>query len=115
MKNGDKECKLTDFDTSKNKILEELKRANYHDLEGLVYRMELSYDEILDVSDIKHFPSERTGYTLPPGIYEITDINRTLENLLPDFVKVSNTFDDLRLKSSININQTLIFTKKSFF
>ena len=59
--------------------------------------------------------TERTGCELPPGRYEISDINRTLEYLLTDFVKVSITIDDIRLKSNINFNQTLIFTKKSFF
>ena len=36
------EYKLSDFDTQKNEILEELKRAKYNDLEDLVYRMQLS-------------------------------------------------------------------------
>ena len=43
----------------------------------------------MDVLDIKHFPSERTGYTLPPGMNEISDINKTLDCLLPDILKVS--------------------------
>ena len=73
------------------------------------------YDEILDVVDVNFFPTERAGYTLPPGIYEIFDIDRTLECLLSDFVKVSITLDDIRLRSNLNINQTLIFTEKSFF
>ena len=30
-------------------------------------------------------------------------------------MKVSITIDDIRLKSNLNINQTLIFTAKSFF
>ena len=30
-------------------------------------------------------------------------------------MKVSVTIDDVRLKSNLNINQTLIFTEKSFF
>ena len=50
----------------------------------------------MDVLDIKYFPSERTGYTLPPGIYEVSDINTTLKYLLPDSVKVSITIDDSR-------------------
>ena len=81
----------------------------------MVNRMQLMYNEIMDVLDIKYFPSKRTGYTLPPGIYEISDINKTLQYLLPDIVKISITIDDVRLRSNLNINQTLIFTKKSFF
>ena len=37
----------------KNQILEELGNAKYNDLEDLVYRMQLTYDEIIDVLDLK--------------------------------------------------------------
>ena len=53
----------------------------------------------MDVLDIKTFRSQRTGCTLPHGIYKIGDINKTLHYFLPDFVKVSNTNDDIRLSS----------------
>ena len=76
--------------------------------------MEITYDEIMDVIDIKYFPSKRTGYTLPPGIYEIGDINKTLDFLLPDFVKVCTTIDDIRLGCNLKINQTLSLTKIFF-
>ena len=92
-----------------------MKKLNYHDLENLVNGMQLTDNEIKDVLDEKNFPSQRTGYTLPPGIFEIFDINKTLQYLLPDIVKVSITIDDIRLKSNINVNQTLIFTRRSFF
>ena len=77
--------------------------------------MQLTYNEVLNVLDIKYFPSKRTGYTLPPGIFEISDIKKTLEYFSPDIVKVSINIDDIRLRSNLNNNQTLIFTKKSFF
>ena len=112
---GDNEYQLSDFDTFEKEILEGLKQANSHDLEDLVFRMQLAYDEFMEVLDIKYFPSKGTGYTLPPGIYEICDINKTLKCSLPDIVKVSTTIDNIRLKSILNINQTLIFTKKSIF
>ena len=99
----------------KRKILEKIKNANYHDLEDSVYRMELTYDEIMDVLDKNYFPSRRTGYALPPGIYEISGINKTLELLLPDFVKVNITVDDNRLRSNLKINQTLISNRKNLF
>ena len=38
----------------------------------MVYRMR-TYDEFLDISNIKYFPSKITSYTLLTGIYEITD------------------------------------------
>ena len=74
-----KESSSSDFDTVKKEILEELKSADCHELEDIFYRMRLTYDEFLDVLDTRFFPSERTGYTLPPGIYETSDINKTLE------------------------------------
>ena len=43
------------------------------------------------------------------------DLNITLKHILPDNVKVTITIDDIRLKSNLKINQTLIFTIKSFF
>ena len=112
---GDNEYKLSDFDTQKNEILEELKNAKYNDLEDLVYRMQLTYDEIIDVLDLKYMPTKRTGYSLNPGIYEVVDLNNTLKFVLPDNVKVSVTIDDVRIESNLKTNQTLIFTNKSFF
>ena len=53
IKIGDKEYKLSDFDTQKTEILEELKNVKYNDLKELVYRMRLSYDEIMDILDLK--------------------------------------------------------------
>ena len=115
IKIGDNEYKLSDFDTQKIEILEKLKNVRYNDLEDLVYRMRLSYDEIMDILDLKYIPTKRTGYSLNPGIYEIVDLNNTLKHILPDNVKVNVTIDDIRLKSNLKINQTLIFTEKSFF
>ena len=115
IKFGDKEYKLSDFRTSKKEIIEDLKSANYHDLEELIYRREQSYDEIMNVLDTKFYLSQIRGYTLGTRIHEISDINKTLEFLLSDFVKVIITIDDIRLGSNLNNNQTLIFTKKYFF
>ena len=115
IKLGDSEYKLSDFDTQKNEILEELRNAKYNDLEDLVYRMRLSYDEIMDILDLKYIPTKRTGYSLNPSIYEVIDLNNTLKYILPDNVKVNITIDDIKLISNLKTNQTLIFTEKSFF
>ena len=115
IKIGHIEDKLSDFDNQKYEIIEELKKAKYKDLRDLFYRMQLTYDEIIDVLDLKYIPTKRTGYSLNPGIYEIADLNNTLKHILPDNVKVSVTIDDIKLKSNLKINQTLIFTEKSFF
>ena len=115
IKIADNEYKLSDFDTQKNEILEELKKAKYNDLKDLVYRMQLTYNEIIDILDLEYIPTKRIGYSLNPGIYEVIDLNNTLKYILPENVKVTITIDDIRLKSNLKVNQTLIFTEKSFF
>ena len=106
---------LSSFGMFKEEILEELKNVKYNDLEDMVYRLQLTYDEILDILDLKYIPTKRTGYSLNSGIYEVVDLNNTSKHILPDNVKVSVTIDDVRLKSKLKSNQTLIFTEKSFF
>ena len=115
IKIADKEYKLSDFDTQKNEIIVELKNAKYNNLEDLGYRMRLSYDEIMYILDLNYIPTKRTGYSLNPGIYEVVDLNNTLKHILPDNVEVNIIIDDIKLKSNLNTNQTLLFTKKSFF
>ena len=115
IKIGDIEYILSDFDNQKFEIIEELKKAKYNDLTDLVYRMQLTYNEIIDVLDLKYIPTKRIGYSLNPGIYEIVDLNNTLKHILPDNVKVNITIDDIRLKSNLKINRILIFIEKSFF
>ena len=77
--------------------------------------MRLSYDEIMDILGLNYIPTKRTGYSLIPGIYEVVDLNKTLKHILPNNVKRNITIDDNRLKSNLKINQTLIFSEKSFF
>ena len=112
---GDKKYKLSEFFSFKEEILEELKKVRYNDLEDLVYRIQLTYDEIIDILNLKYIPTKRTGYSLNPGIYEVVDLNNTLKHILPDNVKISVTIDDVRLKPNLKINEALIFTDKSFF
>ena len=58
IKIGDKEYKLSDFDNQKYEIIEELKKAKYNDLEDLVYRMKLTYDENMDILDSKYISTK---------------------------------------------------------
>ena len=99
----------------KNEILEELKNIEYNDPEDLIYRMQLTYDEIIDTLNLKYIPTRRMGYSLKPNIYNVVDLNNTLKNILSDNVKISVTIVEKKYKSSLKINQTLIFTNKSFF
>ena len=77
--------------------------------------MRLSYDEIMDILDLKYIPTKRIGYSLDPSFYEVIDLNNTSNYILPDTIKVNITIDDIRLKSNLKINQTLTFTYESFF
>ena len=70
---GDNQYKLSDFDTQKNEILEEFKNVEYNDLEDLVYRMQLTYDEIIDVLNLKHTPTKRMGFSLKPNQYNVVE------------------------------------------
>ena len=99
----------------KNEILEELKIVKYNDLEDLVYRFKLTYDEIMYILDFKYIPTKRTGYSIEPNIYNVVDLNKTLKNILPDNVKINISIDERKYKTDLEINQTLIFTNKSFF
>ena len=44
IKIGDNEYKLSDFNTQKSEVLEELRNVIYNDHEDLVYRMQLTYE-----------------------------------------------------------------------
>ena len=111
----DNEYKLSDFKTRKSEILEELKNVKYNNFEDLVYRFQLSYDGNIDILDLKYIPTKRTCYSLNPGIYQVSHINKTLEYFSTDIVKVSFTIDDIGLKSNLNINRNLFFTQRYFF
>ena len=111
----DKQYKLSDFDTQKYEIIEELKNVKNNDLEDLLYRMRLSYDEIMDILDLKYIPTKRMGYSIEPNVYNVVDLNKTLKNILPNNVKINVTIDERKYKTDLKINQTLIFTNKSFF
>ena len=112
---GNKEYHLSVLVTRKTEIIEILKNIEYNNLEDMVYRMLLTYDEIMDTLDIKYLPSKRTGYTLPIGMYEISNINKTLELILPNNMKVNTTIDVSWIGSNLNLIETLILTQKSFF
>ena len=51
LKIADKEYILSDLDTRKEKIIEELKNVDYNDLENRVFRMELTYHEVVEKLD----------------------------------------------------------------
>ena len=86
IKIGDEEYLLSDHDTHKNDIIKELKSVEYDDLEGTVFRSELTYWEIEYILDMKYFDSSCTRYTLETGLCGTSDINFILKSLLADDV-----------------------------
>ena len=80
----------------------------------MVYRLELTYDENVDILDVKYIAGSTNGYTLVSDSYEVSDINLMLKSLLPKNVKINITSDDIRLKSNLTTNKTIRFTEKSF-
>ena len=53
------DCSLSSLGTFKNEILEELKKSKYNDLEDLIYRFQLTYDDIMDILDLKYNPTKK--------------------------------------------------------
>ena len=58
---------------------------------------------------MKFVDASTLGYTLEPGIYEVSDFNFMLKSLLPRI-----TIDDIRLRSNVSSNETIRFTKNCF-
>ena len=85
---------LSSLGMFKDEILEDLKNAKFNDLEDLVFRFKLTYDEIIDILDLKLIPTKRTGYSIEPNIYNIVDLSRTLKNILPNNLKIDITIDE---------------------
>ena len=115
IKVGDNEyLKLSDLDTRKDSINNEVKRVKYRDLEDMVCRLQLTYDESVDILDVNKVAGSTKRYFLAPGNCEVADINVMLKSLLPKDVKVKITIDDFRLKPTLATNKTIKFTKKFF-
>ena len=53
----------------------------------MIYRLELTYEENVDILDVKYISGSTIEYTLPPGIYESSDLNSMLKSLLSKAVK----------------------------
>ena len=92
-----------------------LRRERFKDLEDMLYRMELTYDEIIDILDIKAFAGLPIGYTLLPGTYEIGDSNSMVKSSLPNQFMVKITKNDLGVKSILTTIKKLSILKRFFF
>ena len=103
---------LPGFDHFKNEIAAELKGVKYRDLGNMVYRLQLTYDGILEILDVKFKARSTLGDTLSPGVYQIVDFDLMSKYLLSSEVSVKN---DIRLKSNLNNDKTIRFIRKSFW
>ena len=113
---GMEQYKLSDLGIQKEEILEKFKKySTYPSVNDMVFRLQLTYHEFLNILHFKNIPTKRIGYSLNPNIYNVIDLNNSLKNILPDNVKINVTIDERKYKTGLKINQTLIFTNKSFF
>ena len=53
----------------------------------MVHGMKSTYNKLIDILDINCIDAKPTGYTLPSGINEISDLNLKMLSLLPNEVK----------------------------
>ena len=92
---GSQIYRLNALEYHENELIEELKRIKYNDLENMVYRMEITYDEIV----LYHL--------------ELMKLVIMTNPLMPSDVIVNVTFDDIRMRTNLT-SKTIKFTK-SFF
>ena len=52
-----KDYTLSSLGTFRNERLEELKKSKYNDLEDVVYRYQVTHNEIIDILDLKYIPT----------------------------------------------------------
>ena len=46
--------------------------------------MQLTYDEIIDILDLKFIPTKKIGYSIEPNIYNVVELNKTLKKIIPN-------------------------------
>ena len=59
--------------------------------------MQLTYDEFIDILDLKYISTKRIGYSIKPNIYQMSDINNTLKNILPNNVEINITIVEKKI------------------
>ena len=65
----------------------------------MVFRLQLTYHEIINILDSKNIPTKRIGYSIEPNIYNVVDLNNSLKHILPDNVKINVTIDEKKYKT----------------
>ena len=61
IKIGENNYKLYDLDSFRNELFQEMKDVECNNREDMVFRMELTYDEVAEVLDTKHIATPSIG------------------------------------------------------
>ena len=80
----------------------------------MVHRKELTYDDFLDVLDVKYFAGSIFRSSSKPGVYESSDLILVLKSLHPAHAKVNIKFDGIRPRWNIATNKAIKFPKNLF-
>ena len=83
----------------KMNYLEKKGKVYHKDLDDMVFRMGVTNDKIVEILDINHIAVSTKRYSLPPSIYEISDLNLKLTSLVSNELRVDIPVDGTRLKS----------------
>ena len=93
-------------DIFENETLAELERVKYKYLEDMIYKMELTYDEVVDIPDKNHIAASTIEHTPPPKLHKFGDFNLMLKSLLTNEVKVNIKIVDIRLGSNLTVEKS---------
>ena len=77
---------------------------NYNDLEDMVFRMNLTYNEKEYIIEEKFVGAEHRSFSTQPGIYEIREVNDTLKSVSPENVKINNTANDITMEGVMTVH-----------
>ena len=69
------EYNLSDLDSHKNEIIQELKNEEQNYVEDMVFRLDLTQHDIAEIFDSKYIAALSSGYKIPPRLKENIDIN----------------------------------------
>ena len=70
-------------------MIGELENPENNEVKDLVFRLERTYNYIVEILDAKNFVAMTTGSTLATAIFYICDLKLTLKSLLPNKVKIN--------------------------
>ena len=72
----------------------------------MVYRMGLTFDEIVEILDIYYFGASTIADTLLPSLSNFCDLNSMFKSLFPVEDRLNITIDAIRLRPYLTINKT---------